>query len=219
MNVFLIFLKNLILIVFFIFLFFLGIVQHRLALYPVVQNLSSSSISSTNSGQGQSQGQIYPSTTWPIRLDRLGPTPFKSQFPSLPPKPPVSKQNSVPVSGHNFNARPADLPDLRRINSSEKIVSNNNNNFERDKRVLLRKYSQPEVGQGGGGKIFGSLDSLREVANGISSGGSEMLIKMIGSQDDDLSPRSSDGKFELYLIFIKFLVSKFQNGVGNIGYE
>lgn len=190
---------------------FLGIVQHRgrgLASYSTAShNVSSSSISSTNSGGTPSAiNAPYGVSTWP---SRLGPAPFKSQAstPSLPPKPPHHQQRASTIS----SPTPVQqiVSPLKRISSSEKL-SNSSEKLTRSSEYLSDGTSKITSDQPGtlkrlknfessalqnyDSKTFGSLDSLRDLVNGSR---------------EDLSPKSSDGNNKALNLFFFSLLTFF----------
>ncbi len=168
--------------------------QHRdrgLPPYPLTaHNLSSSSISSTNSG-GTSNPILtapYGTSTWPVRL---GPAPFKSQFSTqtLPPKPPGAGLTSPSGVGRSLLSKghtPPLISPLRKISSVERLSSNSEYAEEFDNSKVsgrgtlkrLRNFDASNSLQQYDSKAFGSLDSLRDLVNGSR---------------EDLSLRSSDG--------------------------
>ena len=184
-----------------------GIVQHRdrgLPPYPLTShNLSSSSISSTNSGGASNPStSLYGTSTWPIRL---GPAPFKSQFSTqtLPPKPPGAGSTSssgVSRSTHSkvpIITTPPLVSPLRKVNSVERLTTTSEygeefENLKTSGRGTLKRLKNFDATSSlqYDSKAFGSLDSLRDLVNGSR---------------EDLSPKSSDGT-DLFLIIQYFIL-------------
>lgn len=141
--------------------------QHRVPYQSSTnQNLSNSSISSTNSA-GTPCSAVPPYGTWPVRL---GPVPFKSQFSSemLPPKAP--SQATVPAFPGLRKA-----PPLRKINSVEKLSlesefdesTNTLNVMDGSTLKPIRTVEGSNVGTlHYDSRGFGSLDSLQNLPNG-----------------------------------------------------
>jgi hypothetical protein len=100
----------------------------------------------------------YGISTWPVRL---GPTPFKPQTsnPSLPPKPPHhSTQRASTIS----STTPAKtMSSNENLNLDEQDVSKGTS-----ERVTLKRLKNFESLNYESSKQFGSLDSLRDIANG-----------------------------------------------------
>jgi len=140
------------------------------------QNLSNSSISSsTNSAGTPSSTMLPPYGTWPVRL---GPVPFKSQFSvdALPPKPtPVPPFPGVGTGG--LKKVSGGTPPLRKISSVERL-SMESEFEERTSSPRLGATTQTvqrlksmETSSNTGtfhydSRLFGSLDSLQNLANG-----------------------------------------------------
>ena len=174
-------------------------------------NVSSSSVSSSNSASGTTAdvGDMNMiscgtnATTWPIKL---GPAPFKpsQQSQSLPPKPPnvnIGLFKAPKPIGHALSSPVPNV--LRKVNSVEqlnvpKIQAYVAADFDsskitgRETLTRLKKPSEVQVASPYDSKMCGSLDSLRDIVNG-------------GSRED-ISLRSSNGKQPFSNIGLVFFV-------------
>lgn len=197
------------------------IVHHResgLPMFPVgsgTRNLSSSSISSSNSNS------TVPSLPAPLGVYKLGPVPFKSAFVPqyLPPKPPQLHSSGSSITGptsiqskSSFSSTSSPVSPIRRVSSMDRLgtidfdsarLSTLNSKDSGRSTLLERKLGPlPFVPKHFGG----SLDSLKDIANGNnndgvgpSGDGRNGTLGTLGGggqigSREDCSPRSSEGK-------------------------
>ncbi|ODN05315.1 Rho GTPase-activating protein 21, partial [Orchesella cincta] len=196
-----------------------SIVHHRergfglCASSPGPFTLSNSSLSSSNSNSTAPSSLLTSSLpAWPTG-NRNGPTPFRNSMPpqSLPPKPPTTASiSSYPTSFDTVSPNAQVHSSMRRVNSFDRIqgsqspcgVGNaatpnfnpmnisNKNSFRRSRR------NDGTFAAGGGmitKQLGGSLDSLKDIVAETALMEDARLRTIRIGNDDDLSPRSSDG--------------------------
>jgi len=182
------------------------------AVTPGIRNLSSSSISSSNSNNTAQSSFQTPQTI----ISK--PNTFALSE-SLPPKPPQvhSSGSSLigPQSKSSLSSSSSPISPLRRVGSMDRLGTVEFNPSSTDSPAVLKFFDRNKILDRKLGpmpfvpKHFGSLDSLKDIANGnnnnsdgtvISTGGdgfgqntNEMMGKGVTPRDD-YSPRSSEGK-------------------------